>query len=41
MLNAVLTVVVSGCLVAVVECVRVYGKDFVSRRIFHGIYFVT
>jgi hypothetical protein len=33
--------VVSGCLVAAVECVKVYNKDFVSRRIFHGIHFVT
>lgn len=33
--------VVSGCLVAVVMCVRVYSKDFVSHRIFHGIHFVT
>lgn len=26
--------VVGGCLVALVECVRVYSKDFVSHRIF-------
>lgn len=33
--------VVIGCLVDVVECVRVYSKDFVSHRIFYGIHFVT
>ena len=41
MLNVVCAAVVSGCLVAVVEYVRVYSKDFVSHRIFHGIHFVT
>ena len=36
----VCAVVTSGCLVAVVEYVKVYSKDFVSHRIFHGINFV-